>query len=105
MEDMIILYTNHKCGIDDPNNLEKYRDDTNVFGLLFPVVLCGGHAVVEELNLTTTFGLLSLMLIAKFLFSTISFGSGAPGGIFFPLLIIGGTFGALFGYIAIKEGF
>ena len=39
MEDMIILYTNHKCGIDDPNNLEKYRDDTNVFGLLFPVDL------------------------------------------------------------------
>lgn len=73
-----------------------------ILGLLFPVVLCGGHAVVEELNLTTTFGLLSLMLIAKFLFSTISFGSGAPGGIFFPLLIIGGTFGALFGYIAIN---
>ena len=73
-----------------------------ILGLLFPVVLCGGHAVVEELNLTTTLGLLSLMLIAKFLFSTISFGSGAPGGIFFPLLIIGGTFGALFGYIAIN---
>ena len=32
----------------------------------------------------------------------ISFGSGAPGGIFFPLLIIGGTFGAVFGYIAIN---
>ena len=42
------------------------------------------------------------MLVAKFLFSIISFGSGAPGGIFFPLLIIGGTFGAVFGYIAIK---
>ena len=56
----------------------------------------------EELSLTTTLSLLLLMLVAKFLFSIISFGSGAPGGIFFPLLIIGGTFGAVFGYIAIN---
>lgn len=72
-----------------------------VLGLLFPIVLCGGHAIVEELSLTTTLSLLLLMLVAKFLFSIISFGSGAPGGIFFPLLIIGGTFGAVFGYISI----
>ena len=73
-----------------------------ILGLLFPIVLCGGHAIVEELSLTTTLSLLLLMLVAKFLFSIISFGSGAPGGIFFPLLIIGGTFGAVFGYIAIN---
>ena len=73
-----------------------------ILGLLFPIVLCGGHAVIEELNLNTTLSLLLLILVAKFLFSIISFGSGAPGGIFFPLLIIGGTFGAVFGYIAIN---
>ena len=73
-----------------------------IIGLLFPVVLCGGHAVLEELNLNTTLTLLLVILIAKFLFSIISFGSGAPGGIFFPLLIIGGTFGAVFGYISIN---
>ena len=73
-----------------------------ILGLLFPVVLCGGHAVIDELNLSTTLSLLLLILVAKFLFSMISFGSGAPGGIFFPLLIIGGTFGAVFGYIAIN---
>lgn len=71
-------------------------------GILFPVVLCGGHAVMEELTLTTTIGLLLVILIVKFLFSIISFGSGAPGGIFFPLLIIGGTIGAIFGYFAIN---
>ena len=75
---------------------------SGILGLLFPVVLCGGHAVIEELNLSTTLSLLLLILVAKFLFSMISFGSGAPGGIFFPLLIIGGTFGAVFGYIAIN---
>lgn len=73
-----------------------------ILGLLFPVVLCGGHAIIEELNLSSALSLLLLMLVAKFLFSMISFGSGAPGGIFFPLLIIGGTFGAVFGYIAIN---
>ena len=73
-----------------------------ILGLLFPVVLCGGHAIIEELNLNSALSLLLLMLVAKFLFSMISFGSGAPGGIFFPLLIIGGTFGAVFGYIAIN---
>ena len=57
-----------------------------ILGLLFPIVLCGGHAVIEELNLNTTLSLLLLILVAKFLFSIISFGSGAPGGIFFPLL-------------------
>lgn len=73
-----------------------------VLGLIFPIVLCGGHSITEKLNLNSSLGLLILILIVKFLFSIISFGSGAPGGIFFPLLIIGGTFGAVFGYIAIN---
>jgi H+/Cl- antiporter ClcA len=73
-----------------------------IMGLIFPVVLCGGHAVIDNLTLNSTLGLLLLILIGKFLFSMISFGSGAPGGIFFPLLIIGGTIGAVFGYIVIN---
>lgn len=73
-----------------------------VLGLTFPVVLCGGHRVIEDLTLNSTLLLLVLILIGKFLFSMISFGSGAPGGIFFPLLIIGGTIGAIFGYISIN---
>ncbi|MBD7913167.1 ClC family H(+)/Cl(-) exchange transporter [Clostridium cibarium] len=73
-----------------------------VIGLIFPVVLCGGHAVIESLSLSSTLELLILILIGKFIFSMISFGSGAPGGIFFPLLIIGGSIGALFGYVVIN---
>lgn len=71
-------------------------------GLLFPIVLCGGHAVLEEFTLHSTLGLLLLIIIVKFLFSMTSFGSGAPGGIFFPLLIIGGSIGAAIGYISIN---
>ncbi|MDS0525211.1 ClC family H(+)/Cl(-) exchange transporter [Clostridium sp. SHJSY1] len=73
-----------------------------ILGLIFPVVLCGGHVVINNLTLNSTLGLLVLILILKFLFSIISFGSGAPGGIFFPLLIIGGVIGAIFGYIVIN---
>lgn len=75
---------------------------SGVLGLIFPVVLCGGHSTLDYFNLKTTIGLLLLIVIAKFLFSMISFGSGAPGGIFFPLLIIGAGIGAIFGYIAIN---
>lgn len=75
---------------------------SGIIGLLFPIVLCGGHAIIEDLTLSSTLGLLLLIVIAKFLFSMASFGSGAPGGIFFPLLIIGGSIGATFGYICIN---
>jgi len=64
-------------------------------GLVFPQVLGGGHAMLKELNGGTAVGMLCLMFLVKFLFSMVSFGSGAPGGIFFPLLILGGALGAV----------
>lgn len=72
-----------------------------ILGLVFPSVLCGGHEIVSQLNLSTGLLMLFALLVMKFLFSMISFGSGSPGGIFFPLLIIGGTIGAIFGTIAV----
>ncbi len=66
-----------------------------VLGLAFPVVLGGGHRMLEYLSSGTAVGALLLMFTVKFLFSMISFGSGAPGGIFFPLLILGGALGAV----------
>lgn len=94
------LYSKINC----PNSIKMIIPFwfAGIVGLLFPTVLCGGHAIIEELTLNSTLGLLLLILVAKFLFSMISFGSGAPGGIFFPLLIIGGAIGATFGYISIN---
>jgi hypothetical protein len=40
---------------------------------------------------------LVIILIVKFAYSMISFGSGAPGGIFFPLLVLGALTGAIYG--------
>lgn len=74
-----------------------------ILGLVLPQVLGGGHELVVFLiegNVMLKF--LIILLIAKFIFSMISFGSGAPGGIFFPLLVIGALTGAIYGKIIVS---
>jgi H+/Cl- antiporter ClcA len=73
-----------------------------ICGLFFPLALGGGHHMIEQLSLDSGIGFLVLAAVVKFGFTMISFGSGAPGGIFFPLLVIGGTLGAAFAYVAIN---
>jgi len=72
-------------------------------GIVFPFVLGGGHRIVEELTLKNGIMFLLAVFIIKFLFSMISFGSGAPGGIFFPLIVLGATLGAVFASISINH--
>lgn len=71
-------------------------------GLLFPVVIGGGHFVINRLSPSSGITVLVLILTVKFLFSMVSYGSGAPGGIFFPLLVMGATIGAIFGDITVN---
>lgn len=73
-----------------------------VLGLVFPVVLCGGHRVLAELTLENGICFILLIFVVKFIFSMISFGSGAPGGIFFPLLILGGSIGSIYAMFLIN---
>ena len=73
-----------------------------VLGLVFPIVLGGGHSIVGELSPDSAVTYLFLVLGVKFLFSMFSFGSGAPGGIFFPLLVMGATVGAILGNLSIS---
>lgn len=73
-----------------------------IFALFFPIVLGSGQRIIGELYLGNRLGFLLLVLLLKFVFSMLSFGSGAPGGIFFPLLVMGATIGALFGNIAVS---
>ncbi|GAU79534.1 ClC family H(+)/Cl(-) exchange transporter [Fusibacter sp. 3D3] len=70
-------------------------------GLYFPYILGSGHHMFSLLTPDSGIGFLVVLLILKFLFSMISFGSGAPGGIFFPLLVLGATIGAIFAKISI----
>lgn len=75
---------------------------SGILVLFMPEVLAGGHAMVEILERSNQLLLyLIVLLVVKFLFSAICFGSGAPGGIFFPLLVLGAYIGAIFGTISI----
>lgn len=76
-----------------------------ILGLFMPEVMGGGHRLIEMLK-TQDFTILILLLLlgVKWLFSMICFGSGAPGGIFFPMLVLGSLIGAIFSKIAIILG-
>ncbi|MBC3887837.1 ClC family H(+)/Cl(-) exchange transporter [Acetobacterium paludosum] len=72
-----------------------------LLGLTMPQVLGGGNTMIQLLGsgkLVMT-GMLALLAV-KFIFSMLSFGSGAPGGIFFPLLVLGAYIGGIFGTVA-----
>lgn len=77
---------------------------SGVLALCLCDVLGSGHAMIEMLSENPVMMLrtLFLLLAVKFAFSLISFGSGAPGGIFFPLLVLGSFTGAIFGNIAVQ---
>ncbi|MDD2215820.1 MAG: chloride channel protein [Eubacteriales bacterium] len=72
-----------------------------VLGLYFPLVTGSGHPIIDELGVSASISFLFTLLIIKFLFSMISFGSGAPGGIFFPLLMTGAIIGGIFGHVTV----
>lgn len=74
-----------------------------IFMLFYPHVLCGGHHIIEILREgNCLLSSLILLLVFKFIFSLISFGSGAPGGIFFPLLVLGSLVGSIYATIIVK---
>lgn len=66
--------------------------------LLFCPYLLGGGGMLMKILQENTLHLkmLILVFIIKLLFSIISFTSGVPGGIFFPILVLGATIGAIF---------
>lgn len=74
------------------------------FGFLFPLATGSGHRMMDEFRLSAGLLFLLVLLLAKFAFSVISFGSGAPGGIFFPMLMLGAAAGSVFGYAAVHWG-
>ncbi len=76
-----------------------------ILGFVLPQVLGGGNNLINELA-TTSFSLtiLIILLITKFFFTMLSYGSGVPGGIFLPMLVIGALSGSVFSHIAIQYG-
>ncbi len=64
---------------------------------VYPKALGSGAYLVKEICYGTYgLGALAVLLLVKFVFSTGSFGSGSPGGIFLPLLVLGAITGGLY---------
>lgn len=74
-----------------------------ILGFTAPELLGSGHDLIEKLtSVDMLLGTAVFLLVGRFLFSAVSFGSGAPGGIFFPLLVLGGYMGGLFAMAGIR---
>jgi len=71
-----------------------------ILGLILPQVLGGSHELIDSMvNYSLSLNLLLLILVIKFMFTMVSYGSGAPGGIFLPLLVIGALIGSIYGNV------
>ena len=71
---------------------------SGVVALTIPEISDGGHFMMNMLDIAMpSLGVLVLLLVLKYLFSMFSFSSGAPGGIFLPILVLGAYIGAVFG--------
>ncbi|MGL6104587.1 chloride channel protein [Romboutsia sp.] len=75
---------------------------TGFVGLISPILLGGGHELIMSLK-DSNFTIMTLLvfIVVKFIFTFTSFGSGVPGGIFFPLLTLGALVGNVVGLITI----
>lgn len=75
-----------------------------ILGFTMPELLGSGHSVIEWLTSgeNVMLSMVLIILVGKFVFSAVCFGSGAPGGIFFPLLVLGGCIGGAFALIGVK---
>lgn len=73
---------------------------------LWPELMCGGDAILERLVEPEglALGTVVALLVGKYVFTTICFGSGAPGGTLFPLVVMGALFGAAFGLVSSQAG-
>ena len=69
-----------------------------VVAFTWPALMCGGDALLEPLLSGSAPGLVGLLalLAGKYAYTTVCFGSGAPGGTLFPLVVLGALVGAVF---------
>lgn len=76
-----------------------------ILGFVLPEILGGGNLLVDSLVVTDyTIGFLCILFVGKFLFTMICFGSGVPGGIFLPMLVLGAAGGAVLAKLLVLAG-
>ncbi|MBP3885592.1 MAG: ClC family H(+)/Cl(-) exchange transporter [Olsenella sp.] len=69
-----------------------------IMAFVCPELTCGGDEIIKQIMRPgiLPFGTVALLLGGKYLFTAVSFGSGAPGGTLFPLCVMGALCGYLF---------
>ena len=76
-----------------------------VLGFVLPPVLGGGNLLVNRLAVTTLpLDLLILLLVGKFVFTLVSYGTGVPGGFFLPMLVLGALTGSICAHFLVAFG-
>ena len=69
---------------------------TTFIGFTFFKATGGGHGLLEEMSLNKfSVAYILIILLAKLFYTTFCYGSGVQGGIFLPVLVIGGCCGSL----------
>ncbi|MCF6182207.1 H(+)/Cl(-) exchange transporter ClcA [Lutibacter sp.] len=67
-------------------------------GIFFPDMIGGGYSTFTKvLDQSFTFYALIILFVIRMLLSAFSYGTGTPGGIFAPMLVLGIILGMLFG--------
>jgi len=74
-----------------------------IIGLGFPQVFGNGYEFMETVLLgNQTWYLLAALVLIKAVATSITLGSGLPGGLFAPCLYLGAVAGGSFGHVAVK---
>lgn len=75
---------------------------SGVAAFLFPSLMCGGESILELVAESHGLPIMLVLclLLGKYLFTTVCFASGAPGGTLFPLVVMGMLAGEAFGVAA-----
>ena len=69
-----------------------------IIGMFFPNLIGGGYDIITKgVGNSFTLSFLLFLFIARLLLSIFSYSTGAPGGIFLPMLTLGVIFGMFFG--------
>ncbi len=71
-----------------------------ITGIIYPQLIGGGYETIRSvLDHSPSVKVLALFFLARMVLTLFSYGTGAPGGIFAPLLALGVIFGMLFGQV------
>lgn len=77
---------------------------TAVCGLCLATTVGSGEATFEHVSVNTAVGMLVLLIALRFALTVTASGSGATGGLFLPMIAIGGILGTLIAKTAVYCG-